>query len=174
MHYPRVLKALGTVLLLFSVTLLIPLLGSLYWDEGTEKSPVRNPFTGDYLRRTTTVFFATFLLTVLLGFFLVVLPRETLEDLRERESFAIVGMIYFLMAVLGSVPFLLDGTTRDPSAALFESMSGLTTTGATALEFPLEQYPPSILLWRNTLQYIGGMGIIVLSIAVLQDRKSVV
>lgn len=168
MRYPRVLKALGTILLIFSVTLLVPLFGSLVWDEEVRPSTTTNPFNDSDIPQTTIAFLATLLLTVLLGLVLVVVPRETLEELRERESFAIVGFSYLGLSLLGSIPFLLTGVTRSPITALFETMSGLTTTGATALALPLEQYPASIHLWRSTLQFLGGMGIIVLSIAVLQ------
>lgn len=170
MRYPRVLKALGTLLLIFSIFLLIPLLGSLVWDNPTtvEPSPVPNPFSGGFFLETTVAFFATLLLAILLGLFLVVLPREQLEELRERESFAIVGFAYILLSLVSAIPFLLLQVTTNPMVAIFESMSGLTTTGATALAFPLEQFPASVHLWRATLQYLGGMGIIVLSVAVLQ------
>lgn len=168
MRFPRVLKALGTLLLIFSVSLAIPFFGSLYWDDGVPESSVPNPITGGFLRQTTLVYLATFLLILVLGTLMVLLPREELEELRERESFAIVGFAYLLLALLASVPFLLLGVTRSPAAAFFESMSGLTTTGATVLRVPLEQYPASIHLWRSTLQYVGGMGIVVLSVALLR------
>lgn len=83
----------------------------------------------------------------------------------QREGLALVGIGWLFMAVIGALPYVFSGTL-DPVDAYFESMSGLTTTGATVL-VDIEAVPESILFWRAFSHWIGGMGIIVLFIAVL-------
>ena len=85
--------------------------------------------------------------------------------LRARDGFFAVTMAWVAAAAVGAVPFLLEGTYDRPVDALFESMSGFTTTGATLLD-RVEAAPDSILLWRSLTQWIGGVGIVVLVVAV--------
>ena len=109
------------------------------------------------------------MLTFVVGFGLQVYSREAEEELRDREAFAAVGFAWLFLAFLGSLPYLLSGTLSDPVDAFFESMSGLTTTGASVISNLEDRaaVPGSILLWRAETQWLGGMGIIVLSIVVL-------
>jgi len=88
------------------------------------------------------------------------------RELGLKEGFGIVGFCWLLVPVLGSLPFLMTGAIPDFSKALFESTSGLTTTGSSILE-NIEILPKGVLFWRCFLQWLGGMGIIVLSIAIL-------
>lgn len=88
------------------------------------------------------------------------------EDLNYREGFVIVTLAWVAIAVFGALPYLLSGAIRSPVGALFESMSGFTTTGSTVLS-DIEAVAPGILFWRSATQWLGGMGIIVLGIAVL-------
>ena len=92
------------------------------------------------------------------------IPRG--RDLTSREGFAIVTMAWAATAAFGALPFLLTGTIASPSAAVFESMSGFTTTGATVIG-DVESLPHGVLFWRSLTHWLGGMGIIVLVIAVL-------
>ena len=87
-------------------------------------------------------------------------------DITPREGFAIVTFAWGGAAVLGALPYLFTGTITSPVAALFESMSGFTTTGATVFT-DIESLPHGILFWRSFTHWLGGMGIIVLAIAVL-------
>jgi len=87
-------------------------------------------------------------------------------DLSAREALAIVGLGWIAIVLTGAVPFLITGTTRSVAWALFESVSGFTTTGATVFA-AIEELSPSILLWRSLSHWIGGMGIIVLGVAIL-------
>ena len=89
------------------------------------------------------------------------------EDFRNEEAIVIVSSTWLMLAFISSIPFLLMGVFQSPINAFFEAMSGMTTTGATVLNYPLEQYPKSIMLWRGLLQWMGGMGVIVLSVAIL-------
>ncbi|MGH7457635.1 MAG: TrkH family potassium uptake protein [Longimicrobiaceae bacterium] len=88
------------------------------------------------------------------------------EDVNFREAFATVTFAWVAVATAGALPYLFSGVIPDPAAALFESMSGFTTTGSTVLE-DIEAVPPGLLLWRSATQWLGGMGIIVLGVAIL-------
>ncbi len=87
-------------------------------------------------------------------------------DLSAREALAIVGLGWLGIVFAGAVPFLITGATDSVAWALFESVSGFTTTGATVFAV-IEELPPSILLWRSISHWVGGMGIIVLGVAIL-------
>lgn len=82
----------------------------------------------------------------------------------KREGYVIVVLSWLSVSILGMLPYLFSGSIPELHNALFESMSGFTTTGATILE-DIESVSPSILLWRSLTQWIGGMGIIVLTVA---------
>jgi len=88
------------------------------------------------------------------------------DNLSHRDGFLIVALAWVTLSVLGAAPFWTTGTCRSLTDALFESTSGLTTTGATVLS-GLDGMPPSILFWRSMQQWFGGMGIIVLAVAVM-------
>ena len=88
------------------------------------------------------------------------------RDLRPREGFAIVTLAWTSFALFGCLPFLIHGSIPSFTDAFFETMSGFTTTGATIL-VDIERLPHGLLFWRSLTHWIGGMGIIVLSIAIL-------
>ena len=104
-------------------------------------------------------------ITAVIGF---VLFRSTSvqDDITAREGFAIVTFAWTATALFGALPYLLTGVLDSPVAALFEAMSGFTTTGATVFT-EIESLPHGILFWRSLTHWLGGMGIIVLVIAVL-------
>jgi trk system potassium uptake protein TrkH len=103
-------------------------------------------------------------ITSALGLILRLLTRDS-DEVSMREAFFVVGMSWFSIAVVGSIPYLLIGGLA-PIDAFFESMSGFTTTGATILE-DIEAHTRGLLFFRSFSQWLGGMGIIVLAIAVL-------
>ncbi|MDT8440045.1 MAG: TrkH family potassium uptake protein [Desulfuromonadales bacterium] len=88
------------------------------------------------------------------------------QELSIRDGFAVVTFGWTLFALFGSLPFLFSGAIPSPIDAFFETMSGFTTTGSTILT-DIESMPESLLLWRSMTQWLGGMGIIVLSLAIL-------
>lgn len=88
------------------------------------------------------------------------------KDISVRDAFAMVSVAWTAVAVIGALPYLFSGVVTSPAAAVFESMSGFTTTGSTVLA-DIEAAPPGILLWRSLTQWLGGMGIVVLGVAVL-------
>ncbi|CAN5268558.1 TrkH family potassium uptake protein [soil metagenome] len=88
------------------------------------------------------------------------------EDINFREAFAMVSFSWTAVALAGALPYLFSGAIPAPAEALFESMSGFTTTGSTVLP-NIEAVAPGILLWRSVTQWLGGMGFIVLGVAIL-------
>lgn len=106
-------------------------------------------------------------------FYILFKPKD---EIRPREAFFIVSVTWIVLSVFGSAPFLISGVVDDFADAFFETISGLTTTGATIfggvshdsrINPNIEDLPRSILFWRSILHWIGGMGFIVLSIAIL-------
>ena len=87
-------------------------------------------------------------------------------DVTHREGFGIVTFGWIGFAIFGSLPYIFSATIPSPVDAFFESMSGFTTTGSTVIT-NLDIVPRSILFWRSMTQWLGGMGIIVLSLAIL-------
>jgi len=87
-------------------------------------------------------------------------------ELRHREGFAIVALGWITFALFGSLPFLFSGVLSQPIDAIFETMSGYTTTGATVLT-QIEGLPRGILFWRSLTHWFGGMGVLVLATAIL-------
>lgn len=106
--------------------------------------------------------------TVVLGLALERLTERS--DLRAREAFLMVSLSWLGVAVVGAVPFVIagQGTLAAPTNALFESMSGITTTGATVV-VDFDRHARAILLWRATIQWLGGLGILVLATAIFSQ-----
>jgi len=101
-----------------------------------------------------------------LGLLLAVLGRGSEQDLLRKESLGVVALGWIVAATLGALPYYLGGVFDSPIDAFFESMSGFTTTGSSVLT-DIEAVPRSLLFWRNFTQWLGGIGIIVLFIAIL-------
>ena len=145
----------GTVLKYLAVTLLVPLVVGLIY------------------REHVLVFVATIAITVAIGFGLERLDPD--PDLQPREALLLVALSWLAVAVVGAIPYVIAGygtesTLRHPVNALFESMSGFTTTGATVMgEISFERHSHALLMWRQLTQWLGGMGIIVLMIAILPE-----
>ncbi len=160
MKIGRVLRSLGSILKVFAIFFLVPAIGSLYWDDDVGLSPLSEklPFA---LKETTVGFALTALFVMLFGVLLTTSTPSYAEDLREREAYVAVALAWILCALVGAIPFLLIHATTSPFVAFYEAMSGLTTTGYSALPLPLEKYPESVHLWRGTMHFFGGLGIIV-------------
>ena len=151
MKFPYTTRILGTLLMLFSFAQLFPGFLAYFFEE---KEFVYN-------------FVVTGFITFLIGCFLFFLASEKNGDLRTKDGFIITIFFWTVLGFFGSIPFYLaelDGVSYIDS--LFESISGLTTTGATVL-IGLDDMPRSLLFYRQLLQWLGGMGIIVLAVAVL-------
>ncbi|MYE61276.1 MAG: TrkH family potassium uptake protein [Candidatus Dadabacteria bacterium] len=120
-----------------------------------------------------SAFLISALITSLAGLALMVVCRtpETPTEIRRREGFLIAALCWVFASIFGAIPYYLYGVFASPVDALFESTAGFTTTGATAL-VSIEWLPKGILFWRNFTQWLGGMGIIVLGIAISPDFLS--
>lgn len=101
-----------------------------------------------------------------LGGLLLLLTQKASKELGKREGFIIVSLVWVVFSFFGSLPYLLSGAIPNLTDAFFETMSGFTTTGASILN-NIESLPYGILFWRSMTQWLGGMGIIVLSLAIL-------
>lgn len=109
-------------------------------------------------------------ITLAAGLLLHFIFRFDGEELRLKDSFAIVSLGWIFAALFGALPFFISGHIPCFTDAFFESMSGFTTTGATILT-DIEALPHGVLFWRSLTHWIGGMGIIVLSLAILPLLK---
>jgi trk system potassium uptake protein TrkH len=144
-----VIHVLGLMLVVFSVTYLVPLAASWIYDDGT---------FFDFL--TAMVW------TSAIGFLMWLLTRRYKGELSIRHGYLLVVAMWTAMPAVATLPLLLVINGLSFTDAYFETMSGMTTTGATVL-VGLDYLPPSINIWRCELQWLGGMGIIVLAVAVL-------
>ena len=143
-------KVLGLLLTLFSLSMLPPALVSLMYKDGT-----------------TLPFLIAFVLILVSGLSIWLPVYKRRDDLRLRDGFLVVVLFWTVLGLSGSLPSILaDNPHLSTTDAIFESMSGLTTTGATVI-IGIDELPESILYYRQQLQWLGGMGIIVLAVAVL-------
>lgn len=144
-----VLHVLGAMLMFFSITYLMPILASLIYADGT-----------------LIDFVAAMAISFATGTALFLACRHGKRELKPRDGFLLVTLAWILMAAIATVPLLLVIDGLSFTDAFFETMSGLTTTGATVLT-GLEKLPPALNIWRHELNWLGGMGIIVLAVAIL-------
>ena len=150
MNWTVVQRILGLLLMMFSISMLPPIAISLYFDD-----------------QSWLPFVQGFGLTLLFGFIFWLPVRKFHQDLRLRDGFLVVASFWTVLGTFGAAPFFFaESPTMSLTDAIFESVSGLTTTGATVLT-GLDSLPESILYYRQQLQWLGGMGIIVLAVAVL-------
>ena len=150
MHWRSIIRIIGLLISLLSVFMLIPALVALIYRDGAGAIFVRS-------------FFAALILGGLLWF-----PnRNQRHELSTREGFFIVVLFWIVLGTIGAFPFLFDNHINlNLTTAFFESFSGLTTTGATTI-VNLDHLPKALLFYRQLLQWLGGMGIIVLAVAIL-------
>jgi trk system potassium uptake protein TrkH len=106
------------------------------------------------------------IVTLFTGILLMFITRDHHKELKKREGYIIVTFGWIFMTISGMLPYVFSGTIPQVTNAFFETMSGYTTTGASILN-DIEALPKGILFWRSTTHWIGGMGIIVLAIAIL-------
>ena len=115
-------------------------------------------------------FIASSFVTIFLGILFILANLEKDFKLNLRQTFLFSTLAWVMVAIFGSLPFLLSEIEFTISEAFFESMSGITTTGATIIS-DLDNSPKSILLWRAILQWLGGIGIVVMAITILPLLK---
>jgi len=150
MNWTVVQRILGLLLMMFSLTMLPPVIIAMIFKE-----------------HSWLPFVESFGLTLAAGLIFWLPVHRSRKDLRLRDGFLVVAAFWTVLGTFGAAPlYFADSITMSLTDAIFESMSGLTTTGATVLT-GLDDLPKSILYYRQQLQWLGGMGIIVLAVAVL-------
>ena len=131
----------------FSISFVIPIITSIIYKDGA-----------------LSVFIITFSIVFIIGFLGWMALRNSNEEMTHKDGFLVITLFWIVLSSAGSIPFTLSGMSFID--AFFESMSGITTTGATVIT-NLSALPESLLIYRQLLQWMGGMGLIVLAIAVM-------
>ena len=150
MHILSIIRIIGILVMCFSGTMLIPAFVALIYGDGGGKA-----------------FMQAFMLSLTVGTLLWWPCHHHKQELRSRDGFLIVVAFWFVLGGLATLPLLLfDAPHLTVASAVFEAFSGLTTTGATVMT-GLDNLPKAILFYRQFLQWLGGMGIIVLAIAII-------
>ncbi len=141
-------RIIGSFCIAFAATLLMPIAVSAFYGDGELMS-----------------FVDSLVFSLVLGSLLLLLGRGRQRDLSTRDGFLVVGLFWIVLGLLAAMP-LMSSLRMSMTDALFESVSALTTTGATVIT-GLDDLPPSVQMYRQWLQWLGGMGMIVLAIAVM-------
>ncbi len=149
MQFNVIQRVMGLLLVLFSFSMLPSIAIAYFYADGTLQA-----------------FGYAYAIALITGLLLWLPVRDANKELRLRDGFMIVSLFWALLAFFGALPFMFAGTTDTVADAYFETMSGLTTTGATVLT-GLDSLAPAMNLWRGILQFMGGMGIVVLAVAIL-------
>jgi trk system potassium uptake protein TrkH len=147
MNFKPLLNLFSILVMFFSLSFVIPMAISLIFDDSA-----------------LNIFIITFAVIFSLGLFGWLVSRDAGDDLSQKDGFIIITFFWVVLSIAGSIPFILIGMPLVD--AFFESMSGITTTGATVIS-NLDDLPESVLFYRQLLQWMGGMGLIVLAIAVM-------
>lgn len=124
------------------------------------------PFSIYYGDNDILILIACGLGTSFIGLMLVLATRDHKKEIYKRDGYIMVSLTWIMMALFGAIPFVVHGAIPSYTDAFFETMSGFTTTGASILN-NIEELPHGLLFWRSMTQWLGGMGVIVLSIAIL-------
>ena len=149
MHWRAIIRLFGILLVLYSLNFLPSIGIAYYYGDGQEG-----------------IFYISFLLTLAAGALLWLPNWHAHQELSVRDGFLVVTLFWVLLGVVGALPFMI-GLHWSLTDAVFESISGFTTTGATVIASGIDQLPPSIQYHRQQLNFLGGMGIVVLAVAVL-------
>ena len=147
MNLKSILNLFSILVLFFSFSYVFPIIVSVIFDDGA-----------------LYIFLKTLALVSLFGVVGLISTRKIKSELSQKDGFVIIVMFWIILSIAGSIPFYLSGMSFVDS--FFESMSGITTTGATVIS-NIDTLPESILFYRQLLQWLGGMGLIVLAIAVM-------
>ena len=147
MNYKMIVRVLGYVMLIIAGLMLFPLIAGLCYGE------------------SVTNFIITIAVTALVGF-LMSRVKPVRQEIFARDGFAIVGIAWILMSLLGAIPFVLSGDIPSYVDAVFETVSGFTTTGASVV-LNVEEMSRGCLFWRLFTHWIGGMGMLVFIMAVM-------
>lgn len=155
MNLKAILNVVGILLILLAVILILPLAVALVYGDAP----------ADGTMDESMAFLLSMIVSGGMGFLLWKFLPSGIETMRDREGFAIVGISWLAITFFGALPLYLTGACPTFVDAYFESMSGFTTTGASVLG-DIDALPHGILFWRNLMQWLGGVGIIILSLAI--------
>jgi len=147
-NYKTVFFAIGVLLVILGAFMLIPFFVQLIYDE------------------KNSTFLSSASVTAFIGILLILTNLEENRKLNLQQAFLLTTLSWLSIAIFGCIPFLLSNLNLSFVDAFFESMSGITTTGSTIIT-NLDNAPKSILIWRAILQWLGGIGIIVMAITIL-------
>ena len=147
MNPKSILNLFSVLVLFFSFSYIFPIVVSIIFDDGA-----------------LHIFVKTLIAISLIGIIGLAATRNINNELSQKDGFVIIVMFWVVLSIAGSIPFYLSGMSIIDS--FFESMSGITTTGATVIS-NIDALPESVLFYRQMLQWMGGMGLIVLAIAVM-------
>lgn len=153
-RFRAIQRILGVIIVMSSMTKLPPAFLALAWGE----------------HGTPAVFFGSFGVSFLVGAGLWATARDVVYDLRLRDGFLIVTLTWVFASLVSALPFVHGPPHLSYADAIFEATSGLTTTGATTIT-GLDDLPRSVLFYRQLLQFLGGMGIVILAVAILPMLK---
>lgn len=148
-QYKAILSVIGFLLILVGFFMMLGIPFSLYYGDDDILALIISGLA------TSIIGGITFLLT-----------RQKNVEIKKRDGYIVVSLGWFVMALFGAIPFVVHGSIPSYTDAFFETMSGFTTTGASILN-DIESLPHGLLFWRSITQWLGGMGIIVLSLAIL-------
>lgn len=154
MNFRLLSKLMGSLLLLLGSAMLTCVVCAYLLDERHEGFDAVDAF-----------WFSTFL-TAVAGALMFFLGRKEKSDLLRKEAVAVVGLSWIICGAFGALPYIFSEAQLSPAGAFFESVSGFTTTGASVIR-DVESLPRSVLLWRSLTQWLGGVGILVLFVALL-------
>lgn len=158
MNFRIVLKILGILAVLIGVAM-AACWGFASWEAGKPDAGLLETTSRDALGKSTAI-------SVGFGIFLYLISLGGKPDVLRREAILVVGLSWIQVGLLGALPYLLCSSGLGVFDALFESVSGFTTTGSTVMT-DIEAFPDAILLWRSVTQWLGGIGILVVFVAVL-------
>ncbi len=152
MNYRIIFRFLALLLIIICAFMLIPLFLSFYFNEG----------------KVVYAFIIPLSVTLILSLIILILTKKKKSNIKftARDGFLLVSLSWIIASLLGAFPFYISGSIPSYTDAYFETMSGFTTTGATILT-NIEIIPKSILFWRSLTHWLGGMGIVVLTVAIL-------
>lgn len=150
---------------MINTRLIYKILGTLLWIEAAFMT-MSLVMALAYGESDFTAFAVTVAITALAGTGLRLSGRNALNTLSRRDAYLLVTIVWVAFTVFGSLPFLIGGYIHSVTDAFFETMSGLTTTGATIID-QVEGLPHGLLFWRSLTQWIGGLGIVFFTIAVI-------
>ena len=147
-NYKTVFFTLGILLVILGVAMLIPVIFQLFYKE------------------FNSTFIISSIITIIFGILFFLSNIDHQKTINTQQAFLLTALSWISIAIFGSIPFIFSELNLSVTDAFFESMSGITTTGSTIIS-NIETTPKAILIWRAMLQWLGGIGIILMAITLM-------